>query len=108
MGTIGVEQAATTRSHREHDDPTLIVAVIAAGALYSAGASVATLIFVFAVAYMASMHLGYRGGHSGVGAGVTPGASRRRTQAQKPPSSSEPRRGTSATTDLPPTEADSA
>lgn len=43
----------------------LILAAIAAGGLYAFGVSVGTVIFVFALAYMASMHLGHRGGHGG-------------------------------------------
>jgi hypothetical protein len=45
----------------------LIVAALAAGGLYALGVSVGTLIFVFALAYMASMHLGHGGGHGGCG-----------------------------------------
>lgn len=43
----------------------LILVAIAAGGLYALGVSVGTLIFVFALGYMASMHLGHGGGHGG-------------------------------------------
>lgn len=43
----------------------LILAAIAAGGFYALGVSVGTLIFVFAFAYMASMHLGHGGGRGG-------------------------------------------
>jgi hypothetical protein len=45
----------------------LIVAAVAAGGLYALGASVGTILFVLALAYMASMHLGHGGGHGGCG-----------------------------------------
>ena len=45
----------------------LIVAAVVAGGLSALGVSVGTLIFLSALAYMASMHLGLGGGHGGAG-----------------------------------------
>jgi hypothetical protein len=43
----------------------LIVAALVVGGLYALGVSAGTLIFVLALAYMASMHLGHGGAHGG-------------------------------------------
>ena len=45
----------------------LLLVALTAGGLYALGVSVGTLIFLFALAYMASMHLGHGGGHGGCG-----------------------------------------
>ncbi len=60
----------------------LVLAAVGVGALYALGVSAGTLIFVVALAYMASMHLGHRGGHGGDGGQLPSKLSSRRPGKQ--------------------------
>lgn len=80
----------------------LFMALIVVGGLYALGVSVGTLVFVFVLAFMASMHLGHGGGAGGCGGHLQskPASETSQTLSRHHPLLA---RGTAATADPVPT-----